>query len=203
VGLPLIRDFLRSLLTRLIGDPGARLLSRLGLTPNAVTLLGLLLSGGAAYLVASGRLVPAGGLLLFAALFDHLDGALARLTGKATPFGALLDSVADRVSEAAVLLGVLLLGLDRGDTIMSVLAFLTLTASLLVSYVRARAEGLGVGGEVGVMGRAERVVLLAAGLLAGQLTIAMGVIAALASVTAVHRVLHARRALKGDAHGLP
>jgi CDP-diacylglycerol--glycerol-3-phosphate 3-phosphatidyltransferase len=201
MGLRVTHATLRSLLTRLLAQPGARLLARLGLTPTMVTLLGLLLSGGTAYLVASGRLIPGGILLLVSASFDFLVGALARLTGRATAFGALLDSVADRVSEAAVLLGVLLLALDRDEPALAVLAFLALVASLLVSYVRARAEGLGVQGEVGLLARPERVLLLAAGLLADQLAIALGVIAALGFVTALHRMLHARWALKGDRRG--
>ena len=190
------RTYLRALLARLLGDPGARLLSRLGLTPNMVTLLGLLFSGGTAYLIASGRLIPAGVLLLVSGLFDFLDGALARLTDRVTTFGALLDSVVDRLSEAVVLLGALILALGRGDTPLSVLVFLAFVSSVLVSYVRARAEGLGIPGDVGIMTRPERVLILAIGLLANQLTIALGIIATLAFVTTLQRMVHAWRALQ-------
>ena len=195
MALPLSRDRMRRILNRLVGNPGARLLARLGLTPNMVTLLGLLLSAATAYLIASQRLPAASILLLVSALFDHLDGALARLTDRVTVFGAFLDSVVDRVTEAVVLFGVLLLALSRGSDVLAILVFLAFGLSVLVSYTRARAEGLGVSGEVGVLTRPERVVLLAVGLLAGQLalTITLGVIAALSLVTTFQRVAHAWR----------
>ena len=193
---PLDRLRLRSLATRLLADPVARLLARLGLTPNHVTLLGLLLSGGVAYLIARGWLLAAGALLVVAGAFDLLDGALARLKGQATPFGALLDSVSDRLSEALALLGVLVLALDRGSDTLSLLVFLALTGSVMVSYIRARSEGLGIPGDVGLATRPERLLILVVGLLADQLTIAMGVIAALVFFTVAQRMLHAWRSLK-------
>ena len=193
--LPLDRLRLRAFLTRWLEIPGARLLARLGLTPNVVTLLGLALSGAAAYLAATDLLVPAGVVLLVAGIFDLLDGALARETGRVTSFGALLDSVTDRVSEAAVLLGVLVLALDREDTAMAVLAFLALAGSVLVSYTRARAESLGVPGAVGLMTRPERVLVLALGFFTGQVSVALGVISALALFTTLQRVINAWRVL--------
>ena len=201
MALPLSRARMRRVLSRIVGDPGARLLARLGLTPNMVTLLGLLFSVATAYLIATERLVAAGILLLVSALFDHLDGALARLTDRVTVFGAFLDSVVDRMTEAMVLFGVLLLALSRGSDVLAILVFLALGLSVLVSYTRARAEGLGVSGEVGILTRAERVVLLAAGLLAGQFTlvalsVALGIIAALSLVTTLQRVAYARRGMR-------
>ena len=193
---PLDRLQLRSLATRLLTEPVARLLARLGFAPNHVTLLGLLLSGGVGYLIARGWLLAAGALLLVAGAFDLLDGTLARLKGQATPFGALLDSVSDRLSEALVLLGALALALDRGNDTLGLLVFLALTGSVLVSYIRARSEGLGIGGDVGLATRPERVLILVVGLLANQLTVAMGVIAALAFFTVGQRMLHAWRSLK-------
>ena len=196
----LSRAGLRSILTRFAGDPVARLLARLGLTPNAVTLLGLLLSGATAYLVFSERLLAAGLLLIVSALFDHLDGALARLSGRVTAFGAFLDSVVDRLTEAIVLFGVLLLALGQNNTILAILAFLALVFSMMVSYTRARAEGLGVPGEVGIMTRPERVVLMAVGLIVGELalTIALGIIAALSLITMLHRTVHAWKGLRNQ-----
>ena len=196
----LSRAGLRSILTRFAGDPVARLLARLGLTPNAVTLLGLLLSGATAYLIFSERLLAAGLLLIVSALFDHLDGALARLSGRVTAFGAFLDSVVDRLTEAIVLFGVLLLALGQNNTILAILAFLALVFSMMVSYTRARAEGLGVPGEVGIMTRPERVVLMAVGLIVGELalTIALGIIAALSLITMLHRTVHAWKGLRNQ-----
>jgi CDP-diacylglycerol--glycerol-3-phosphate 3-phosphatidyltransferase len=193
---------MRNVLSRMVGDPGARLLGRMGLTPNMVTLLGLLFSGATAYLIASERLVAAGILLLFSALFDHLDGALARLTDRTTVFGAFLDSVVDRMTEAMVLFGMLLLALGRGSDTLAILVFLAFGFSVMVSYTRARAEGLGVSGEVGILTRPERVVLLVVGLVADGLTghvaliAALGIIGALSLVTTLQRVAYAWRGLR-------
>ena len=198
----------RHLLSSRLGAPTTRLLIRLGLSPNAITFLGLLLAVASAALLSVGCLAGGGVVLLVAGLFDLLDGAVARATGRATAFGALLDSVADRLSEAAVLLGLLIFYLDESSAFNAVftsdlglvLVYIALAGSVMVSYVRARAEALGVDSRVGVMTRPQRVVMLAAGLIVGQwwlpaVTLALGVIATLAVITSVHRVLHVRRAL--------
>ena len=179
--------------TRFVSDPLARMLRGLGVSPNAVTLAGLVLAGGAAYLLSEGRLVAGGVVMLAGASMDMLDGALARLTGKASTFGAFLDSVADRLGEAAVLFGLLVLYVRDAHTMGAYLAFGALTTSLMVSYLRARAEGLGVPGDVGFMGRPERVLVLGVGLLAGFPLYAMGVIVVLASVTVLQRAAYVWR----------
>jgi CDP-diacylglycerol--glycerol-3-phosphate 3-phosphatidyltransferase len=196
--MPLSRASLRAAAASRLERPGARLLSRLGVTPNGVTLMGLALSVVSAGLIATGSLALGGVVLLMSAALDMMDGALARLTGRASDAGALLDSVADRVAEAAVLLGMLAFALGRGDATMAVLVNLAIVTSVLVSYIRARAEGLGVRGTVGLMTRPERVVVLAVGLLAGFPTVALGVIAAGSAATAAHRFLHAWTQLRRD-----
>ncbi len=142
-------------------------------------------------------------MLAFSSIFDLFDGALARATGRVTRFGALLDSVVDRVSEAIVLFGLLVYYLSRSETAGVLLVYLALASSLMVSYLRARSEGLGVDCKVGVMTRLERVAVLSAGLVAGHwvpnlLLAALAAIAALSIATTVHRSLHTRSALRDD-----
>ena len=193
----------RRTLISYLEKPAVRLFTGLGLSPNTVTLLGLLIAGASAYLLSEGYLLAGGGTLLVAGVFDLFDGAVARATGKVSRGGALVDSVADRVSEAIVLLGMLLFYLDRSSTTGAVLIFLALVGSVMVSYVRARAEGLGVDCKVGLMTRPERVLILGIGAMVGQwwltaLTVALGVVAALALITSAHRVVHVLRTLKTE-----
>ena len=183
----------RTLLIRFLAEPCARILLRLHVAPNAVTLLGFLLSGGVAYLFATGSFRAGGALLLVSSLFDLLDGTMARLGGRASAFGALLDSVTDRLSEAAVLLGLLLYYYDQSSQAGVILVYLTLVVSLLVSYVRARGEGLGVATTVGLVTRPERAVILAVGALVQQMLIILGIVAALSFLTAGQRFVHVWR----------
>ena len=167
-------------------------LARVGVSPNVLTLCGLLAMFGVAYVLALGHQRVAGLLLIPVALFDALDGALARLTGKATPFGAFFDSTLDRIAEIALYLG--LLYLYRGLTLESVLVYLTITGSLMVSYTRARAEGLGVQCKVGLFTRLERLAVLVAGLLLEQTLLALIVLAIFSNLTVLQRVWHVRQA---------
>jgi CDP-diacylglycerol--glycerol-3-phosphate 3-phosphatidyltransferase len=164
-----------------------------------LSVAGLLGNGVAGLLVARGDLVAAGILMLIASGLDMLDGALARATGKAGPVGALLDSTFDRVSEAAVLFGVLWYALDRGHDEQAALAFVAVVGSMLVSYVRARVEGLGGKLTDGLFTRAERVVLLALALLFGFLRGALWVLAVLTLITAAQRLYLGARVLGGAA----
>lgn len=182
-------------------QPLAQALARAGLTPNAVTILGFLLSLGAAALLAAGQ--PAAGALfiLFTGACDILDGLLARVSGHQTPFGAFLDSALDRYAEAVIFLGLLAWHLSGQQAAEALLVYGALVGSLMVSYTRARAEGLGLECEVGLMARPERIVLLVLGLLLGQVwpplwTAALGLLALGTNFTAVQRILHARRQLE-------
>ncbi len=179
-------------------DPVVRALAALGVTPNMLSVAGLLGNGVAGFLVARGDLGAGGIVMLLASALDMLDGALARRTGKATRFGALLDSTFDRLSEAAVLFGVLLYMLDRGHDVQAALAFVAIVGSLMVSYVRARAEGLGVSMTDGLFTRPERVVLLGVALLFGWLRAALWVLAVLTMLTASQRLFLGARALARD-----
>ncbi len=178
---------------RWLTDPIVGVLARVGVTPNMLTLAGVLGNAGAAALAARGDFLPAGIVMLAASSLDMLDGALARATGKATRFGSVFDAVMDRLSEAAVLFGLLFYFSDRGGREEEMLIFAALVASFLVSYTRARAEIVDVPLREGLFGRAERVLLLGAALIIGEvtvtgLTVALWVLAIAAGVTAIQRL---------------
>jgi CDP-diacylglycerol--glycerol-3-phosphate 3-phosphatidyltransferase len=164
------REQFRAALLQYVELPGARFLNALGITPNAITLLGFGVSVVAAYLVGSGWLLAGGIVFLVGGALDLFDGALARLTGRANPFGALLDSVFDRLGEAALFVGLAIYGLRAGFTDNYLLFFITVLLLALifsqgVSYLRARGEGLGVFTRAGLMTRPERVAILGVGLI--------------------------------------
>ena len=177
---------------RAAAETVARPLGDAGLTPNMLTVAGFFLTVGVAYVIASGYLQLGGVLVLAVGLFDMLDGALARVRALKTRFGAFLDSTLDRYSEAVLLGGVLW---AYPEPLTALLILIGLTGSLLVSYARARAEGLNVDCEVGLLPRPQRVILLAAGLITGYVIPALIVLAVLTNVTTVQRILHVRKAL--------
>ena len=191
----------RKLIAYHITQPLAELLAKTSITPNILTWLGFVITIGAALLIATGHLVSAGIVVLFAGFFDMLDGALARHTNKVTRFGAVLDSTLDRLSEAVLLLGILVLNLLQDRLVIEILlVFLALIGSLMVSYVRARAEASGLECKVGLFTRGERVPVLALGLLLSQfdyaLTIALSIIILFSFITAGQRIFHTWRQTK-------
>ena len=190
-------DHLRPLARRLAEHP-ARLLARTGISPNALTLVGLVLNLLVALVIASGDLVLGGVLILLANAFDMMDGALARVTGRASHFGAFLDSTLDRYAEAIMYLGVMVWLYSAGDGSSLVAAYIGIVGSFMVSYTRARAEGLGVGGEVGWLPRPERILLLAVGLMFHHYLLVpiLWLLALLTNVTAVQRMIHVKRELE-------
>lgn len=177
--------------------PVVRVLARTPITPNALTWLGFLIAVGAAVLIVTGHLFIAGFVVLCGGLFDTLDGALARSTNRTTRFGAVLDSTLDRLGEAAVLLGLLILYAGEQSTSEIIIVSLALIGSPLVSYVRSRAEGLGLECEVGLFTRTERVIVLALGLLLSSidyvLIITLAIIAVLSFITVGQRLFHVWR----------
>jgi CDP-diacylglycerol--glycerol-3-phosphate 3-phosphatidyltransferase len=154
---------------RWITEPLKTALIKSRLKPNTLTWLALAISIISAVTIATNHLLIGGFLILLSGLFDIMDGALARLTNQATRFGALLDSTFDRISDAVLLLGLFVLYLISGGAIEMVLIFLALVGSFLTSYIRARAEGIGINCSVGLFTRAERVIILALGLLLNPL----------------------------------
>lgn len=187
----------RKNISNYVTQPIVNLLVRTPLTPNAVTWLGFCISIGAAALVVTGHFFAAGIVVIVAGLFDMLDGALARVTNRVTRFGGILDSTLDRLSEAALLLGLLTVFAREQQVAESILAGFTLLGSLMVSYIRARVEGLGIECKAGLFTRPERVIVLALGLLLsrfdGALVIALGVITFFSWFTVVERMVYAWR----------
>jgi CDP-diacylglycerol--glycerol-3-phosphate 3-phosphatidyltransferase len=178
-----------------LAESPARLLARTPVTPNTITWLGFVLAVGGAVLIVLGQLLAAGLVVLVAAFFDIIDGALARLTGRATPFGAVLDSTLDRLSESVLLIGILVLYAGNGNVYPVLLVAATLVFSLLVSYIRARAETLGLDCQVGLFTRGERVILLVLGLclspvVGWALPFALLIILAFSFVTVIQRLVY-------------
>ncbi|WP_153797991.1 CDP-alcohol phosphatidyltransferase family protein [Foetidibacter luteolus] len=227
----LLRDRLQKLIYKVI-NPFVRGLIRIGFTPNTVTTTGLILNIGVAVIFIIGAeegnrgdlsyVGWAGGLILFAGLFDMLDGQVARLGGMTSTFGALYDSVLDRYSEMVMFLGICYYLVAKHYFLSSLFAFIALIGSMMVSYTRARSEGLGIQNKGGLMQRPERVILtavaaIACGLTASVIggnyklyipgfryhifetmsvfTIPITVMAVLTNITAIKRLYDAKKAL--------
>jgi len=180
-------------------DPVARLLLRMGARPNHLTVLGLGVSVAAAYVFSVGRLRWAAVLLAVAGLFDFFDGAVARLAGSDSDYGAFLDSVVDRYSDVAVLLGVLVHYQHRGDMTGAVLTMAALAGTVMTSYTKARAQSIGVRCDIGVLERPERLIALIAGATFHVLTAVMALLAVLTNVTALQRIIYTRRIARDTA----
>ena len=188
--------------TRLGLVPLARGLHRVGITANAVTVLGALVTCAGSAILATGRPLPALVVLLAGALSDTLDGQLAKAAGGGTRFGAFLDSTLDRVSDAALSIGAAALGAALGDQVLFWSALVGLVASSLVSYVRAKAESMGTTAAVGLMPREARLMVLLVGIglwavlgLYLLFVAAFVIVAALSIITLMQRVAHVYREL--------
>jgi CDP-diacylglycerol--glycerol-3-phosphate 3-phosphatidyltransferase len=175
-------------------QPVAHTLSRLGFHPNAVTVLGFLLNVGVAAILATGRLRLAGALLIATLAFDAVDGTMARTQGRVSRFGAFLDSTLDRWTELFLYGALVWHYLTVGHNVGVLLAVAAMATSFMVSYTRARAEGIGLTCKEGVFTRFERLLVLIIGLLLGFTPWALTIIAALAGITAVQRILITYRA---------
>ena len=188
---------------RRIAEYVVRPLAALGVTPNMATVIGLLLNALAAAVLAVGQLRLGGVALIIAGLFDLVDGALARVRNQKTTFGAFFDSTIDRYAEGLTLLGVIVYALRQPPATVHTwevaLAYLAALGSLMVSYTRARAEGLGLSLKTGLMARPERVLLLAGGLIlggAGWLVWTLLLLAVTSVFTSAQRMVDVARALK-------
>jgi len=181
--------------------PIARAMGRLGIHPNTITILGLLLQVGVGVVFGLGHIKLAGWLLLFVAPVDALDGALARALGKQSRFGAFLDSTLDRFSDAALILGLMVHYLREGASIPVVLAFVAMVGAIMVSYTRARAETMGFDCKVGLLTRMERIVLIGALSAVGLPIVMLWALAVLSMVTVVQRILHVYVAFRREERG--
>lgn len=174
------------------------------LSPNSLTIIGLLISVGAAYMFSAGNLMGGALLILFSGLFDMLDGAVARAKNSMTAFGAVLDSVCDRYADAIIFIGIMygtVSGSIPRTTILAVPMWLwvvfAITGSYLVSYVRSRAESAGAGSmNIGIAERPERMLILVAGGLSSFLGEAVVIIVILTHITIIQRLLHAKKSLR-------
>jgi len=180
----------RKSVTRQLTNPLMTILSKTHITPDTLTWIGLAISIMAAGFIATGYLIIGGVLVLVAGLFDILDGALARFTNKTTVFGGLLDSTFDRLSEAIIFIGLLILYAPSGDVLMVVVIFTAMIGSFLTSYIRARAEGLGLACSVGLFTRGERVIILCLGLLFDKVLLALAILVVLSFITVGQRFVH-------------
>jgi CDP-diacylglycerol--glycerol-3-phosphate 3-phosphatidyltransferase len=185
--------------SRQFAEGPARFLGRLGLTPNALTIIGSLLTASVGLMAAQGWFVAAGLCLWLFSATDTLDGALARATNRVSTFGAFLDSVCDRYAEAAVFFGLLWYYQSAGNPLGVALTYLALVGSLMVSYARARAEGVGLqAADVGWFQRPERIILLGLAFLLAPvyppiLLFALLLLTVLTTITVIQRVLHVAR----------
>jgi CDP-diacylglycerol--glycerol-3-phosphate 3-phosphatidyltransferase len=183
--------------TRFIIEPVVNVLARLGVTPNALTFAGFAINVVAGVLIGLNQLLLGGIVMVVVAMpLDALDGSLARATGKQTKFGGFFDSVLDRFAEAALLTGLAAYFMRQGDDLSALVAFAALVGSLMVSYTRARAEGLGLECKVGLFSRLGRVILMAAGLILGLPVIMVWLLAVLSLATAIQRIIHVYRISK-------
>ena len=183
----MVTNFARRWGARII-EPVAIWLGKLGLTPNAITVLGFFLTAFVAAVLATGRTQLAGVLLIGTLAFDAVDGTLARLMGTTSRFGAFLDSTLDRWAEVVLYAALVWLFLENGQDSGVLLAVAALATSLMVSYTRARAEGVGFQCKEGLLTRFERMLILIIGLLINQIIWALAIIAILAGFTAVQRI---------------
>jgi phosphatidylglycerophosphate synthase len=169
--------------------------ARIPLSPNVLTIAGFAVTlGASAVLVFHMRW--GGALVLLGAFFDILDGVVARANGKVTPFGAFLDSVLDRYSDAFIFLSVSLNLYRSYNPVGAVLSIGVFVGAVLVSYVRARAEGLGIDCKVGLMERPERIVLIVFGAVSGLIMPVLWVLVVLTHLTVAQRILHVRKAFE-------
>jgi CDP-diacylglycerol--glycerol-3-phosphate 3-phosphatidyltransferase len=176
-------------------DPFIQLLTRWDIHPNTFTTLGFIISCFSTYFMAMGLFRIAALLVLLAGLFDTIDGKLARDSGKVSKFGALFDSTLDRYSEAILFFGMAYYFIEHDMYLSSIAVAVAMGGSLMVSYIRARAEGLGFECKVGILQRPERVLLISLGGLIHltALVAAIWIIAVLSNITAVVRIVHVWR----------
>ena len=188
---------------RRLFQPAGRVIAKTGMSPNTLTLVGFAVNIGVAWVLATGHFLLGGFLVILAGAFDLLDGALARASGKSTTFGALLDSVIDRYSEAVILFGLLVFFTYQQAPMEIILIFAIIIGSLLVSYVKARAEGLGLDCEVGIMRRTIRLLVLSLGLIISHfvpqaLIVTLWILAVFTNTTAAHRLFFVWRETKKE-----
>jgi CDP-diacylglycerol--glycerol-3-phosphate 3-phosphatidyltransferase len=176
-----------------IVDPVAAFSNRIGLTPNTMTLIGLLGNTLGGVLIAYGHLTWGGLMVLIVTPFDAIDGAMARLRGEVSDFGAFVDAVSDRYAELIILGGMLIYFLDKNDHTSVIVTYAAAVGTVLVSYVKARADSLKFDANTGILTRMERYLVLAPLLVFNLPVLAVWLTAVLANFTALQRIWRVRR----------
>ena len=176
--------------------PVVQILVRLQVSPNAVSVTGILVTIGAVGLFVGGAPVTAGLIFLLGSLLDVLDGELARASNRVTPFGAIFDSLLDRISEGVLLIAIAWYFADRGEVAGVVITVAGMLGSVSTSYVRARAEAVGMTCTVGWITRPERIIILTLGMIFGQLFAAIVILFVLATLTVIQRTAHVHRMVR-------
>lgn len=177
-----------------VTDPLGAFFNHLGIRPNTMTILGVLGTTVGAYMIAQGNMLWGGLFILISVPFDALDGTMARLRGEANEWGAFVDSVADRYSELITYAGLLYFYVyTNPDKVASILVFISAAGSVLVSYIKARAESLDLYAKGGILTRVERYIVLAPALVFNQPVIALWILAILTHITAVQRIYIVRK----------
>lgn len=174
-------------------DPIGRFFLKIGMTPNMMTALGMIGNFLGAYYLSQGKFMQGGWLILILTPIDALDGTMARLRGEPSDFGAFVDSISDRYAEIAILGGIMYYYANQGNALGSTLAFAAASGSVLVSYVKARAESLDYEAKIGVLTRVERYLVLAPLLVFDLPMIALWILAIFGNFTALQRIWFVRR----------
>lgn len=179
-----------------LDKPLRPLAKALPVNPNIITFLGMLITSSTVFVIPF-NLFLGGIVILAGGLFDLIDGIVARVNGRETKFGALLDSSLDRIADGFIFMGILLHYFYLFDEKALVITLLCMIASFLISYIRARAEGIGISCKIGIIERPERLILLAIGCLSSYLYYVLIVLTVLSWITVFQRIIHVRMKLKG------
>lgn len=190
-----IRRKLRRIASNWFEDPMVRLLVFLKLPPSLITVFGLVIASFGAYLCYKGNFLVAGIIVFISAIFDMLDGGVARKINNVTTRGALLDSVTDRLSESVILVGIGAYFLDQSNNTLVILTMIALVGSLMVSYIRARSEGLQVSAMGGLLTRPERVIIVVLSLVIGFPNYGIWILAIGTPISALQRMFLSWRAM--------
>lgn len=194
-----LTDYLRKWLKG-VAEPVAAFLNRIGLKPNVVTYMGLLGNTIGGVLLGFGQITWGGIVMLLMTPLDGLDGTMARLRGESTKFGAFVDSVTDRYCELVILAGLLAYFLQNGNWVACSLVFASAAGSVMVSYIKSRAETLGFDARVGILTRAERYLVLAPSLVFNFPIIGLWILAVLSNITAIQRFAYVRKQWYASQH---
>ncbi len=187
-----LTDLMRGIFKGIL-DPIAAFFNRLGILPNTMTLLGLVGHTIGALFLFQGKMTVGGLIILAMAPIDALDGAMARLRGESSNFGAFVDSVTDRYSELVLFLALIIFYAQQGEWLNCIVVYTAAAGSILVSYVRSKAESLGYEAKVGILTRLERYVVLVPSLVLNFPMVGLWTIAIVGNFTAIQRIVHVRK----------